>query len=101
MGLTELTPSVASFRSPVHKKMFERRSHYYAQYKAAFACEVKRFDSELAGREEKETAGQRNWLSMIAQLKGETESVDEPVEQETAPEQAAAPPLASPKGKRS
>merc|ERR1719502_1146384 len=34
--LEELSPQVVSFRSPTHKKLFERRNFYYNQYKAEF-----------------------------------------------------------------
>merc|ERR1712007_141020 len=50
--MMELTPTVASFRSPVHKKLFERRAFYYNQYREAFVSEVQRRSAELAERED-------------------------------------------------
>jgi hypothetical protein len=66
----ELTPTMASYRSPVHKKLFERRCFFYDRYKEAFIAELKRRGDALAARENLEKAGQQNWASMVCQLRG-------------------------------
>lgn len=70
--LQELTPSLESFRSPVHRRLFESRGHFYAQYQGEFTAEVERRCAELAAREEKEVSGEQSWQSMVRQLKGDS-----------------------------
>lgn len=72
--LAKSSPAVVSFRSPVHKKLFERRTCYYKQFQAEFTAEVNRRLTELNARKAKVTAGQKNWRSMIIQLKGEADN---------------------------
>lgn len=86
---TERTPAVESFRSPVHKKLAERRKFYYDQYKVAFLAEVGHREAELTAREEREQAGQRNWRAMVRQLQPDMALVE--VEEEQAPEEPPAP----------
>jgi len=88
--LAELTPLVTSFRSPVHKKLFERRSFYYQKYKTEFEAEVKRRAAELTAREDKERAGQRNWQSMVRQLNGDPGDGAESEDSEVAEERRLA-----------
>eukprot|EP00931_Biecheleriopsis_adriatica_P004181 TRINITY_DN105892_c0_g1_i1.p1 TRINITY_DN105892_c0_g1~~TRINITY_DN105892_c0_g1_i1.p1 ORF type:complete len:1662 (-),score=474.65 TRINITY_DN105892_c0_g1_i1:61-4488(-) len=71
--LQELTSSLNSFRSPVHRSIIDGRLHHYEKYKAQFQAEVERRFSELTARETKEEAGERNWQSMVQQLRGEAE----------------------------
>jgi len=93
--LAELTPTVVSFRSATHKKLFERRNFYYEMYKEEFLLAVKNRSMELKEREEKESAGQTNWNSMVIQLNPETNiPVVELEEEEEEP-----PPEEDPKGK--
>jgi len=72
--LQELTETLNSFRSPVHRSIIERRTFFYERYKKEFVAEVERRSAELVARESKEEAGERNWQSMIKQLRGEAES---------------------------
>lgn len=66
--LAELTTTLSSFRSPVHRRLFERRTHYYEAFQAEFSAEVGRRAAERLARETKEQAGDRNWQSMVRQL---------------------------------
>lgn len=68
--LAELMPSLPSFRSKVHRTLFERRSFYYEAFRAEFTAEVARRGAELAARETREQAGEKNWQSMVQQLGG-------------------------------
>lgn len=74
-------PAIASFRSPVHKRLLERRTFYYERYKAAFLEEARRRDAELAARLTKETVGKRNWRSNVRQLQGESHAQEEDQEE--------------------
>mmetsp|Transcript_75901 Transcript_75901/g.180380 ORF Transcript_75901/g.180380 Transcript_75901/m.180380 type:complete len:1495 (+) Transcript_75901:73-4557(+) len=74
--LQELTASVESFRSPVHKKLFERRAFYYNRFRAEFFALVQQCDGELSKREEKEGAEERTWQAAVKQLKGETSRLE-------------------------
>jgi len=67
----ELTPAIESFRSPFHKKLFERRAFYYDRFRAEFDAMVKRCDDDLSKREDKEEARERAWQAAVKQLKGE------------------------------
>lgn len=69
--LQEQTATIDSFRSPLHKRLFERRGFYYDRYLAEFRAEVKRRGAELASRSEHEQTGQRTWQSSVRQLRGE------------------------------
>mmetsp|Transcript_61884 Transcript_61884/g.109955 ORF Transcript_61884/g.109955 Transcript_61884/m.109955 type:complete len:1538 (-) Transcript_61884:220-4833(-) len=71
--LQELTETLNSFRSPVHRSIVERRAFFYERYKKEFIAEVERRSAELVARETKEEAGERNWQSMVRQLRGEAE----------------------------
>jgi len=97
--LAELTPTLASFRSPVHRTLFERRNFYYDRYRQEFVAEVRQRSAEFAAREENEQVGQRNWQSMVKQLNGDVSSVevDDPEEKADADESAAPAPAANPK----
>jgi hypothetical protein len=95
--LAKSTPPVASFRSATHKKLFERRKHYYDLYKNEFLREVTNRSMELKTNEDKEQAGQTNWTSMVKQLNPETvipEVVLEEEQEEEPPE-----PVEDPKAK--
>lgn len=67
----ELTETLKSFRSPVHRKIIEGRLECYERYKQSFIAEVQRRSTEMSLREAKEEAGERKWQSMIRQLSGE------------------------------
>lgn len=67
----ELTETLKSFRSPVHRRIIEGRLECYEKYKQSFTAEVQRRSAEMSVREAKEEAGERNWQSMIRQLSGE------------------------------
>ncbi|CAE7487991.1 Zc3h6 [Symbiodinium pilosum] len=67
----ELTEPMKSFRSPVHRSIINGRLQYYEHYKKQFAAEVFRWNAEMSAREAKEQAGEKNWQSMIRQLRGE------------------------------
>jgi len=67
----ELTESLNSFRSPVHRSIVDGRLQFYERYKKQFAAEVSRWNAEMSAREAKEEAGEKNWQSMIRQLRGE------------------------------
>jgi len=67
----ELTDTLKSFRSPVHRRIIEGRLLCYEKYKQTFTAEVQRRSAEMSVREAKEEAGERNWQSMIRQLSGE------------------------------
>jgi len=95
--LTELTPSISSFRSATHKKLYERRNFYYEQYKAEFLREVTNRTMELKTREDKEQAGQTNWSSMVNQLN--PEAVIPVVELEEEEEVEEEIPVVDPKAK--
>lgn len=88
--LAELTSTVVSFRSPAHKKLFERRNFYYDEYKADFFSQVTNRASELSAREKKEEAGQTNWKAMVMQLNPEAiipdVQLEEKVEEEAPPQ---------------
>lgn len=71
--IKERTGSLDSFRSPVHRGIIDRRSHFYEVYKSAFVAEVERRTAELRARELKEEAGEKNWQAMVKQLRGEIE----------------------------
>jgi len=95
---TELMPAVASFRSPVHRRLFEARNVHYQRYKAEFFREVGCRRDALAMREVREQAGQQRWKTMVRQVQGgagPVEALDVEVRQET-PEQ---PPPAAPAAK--
>lgn len=68
--LQEVSPQVDSYRSPLHKRLFDKRGFYYDRYKSEFLAEVKRCDAELTARSEKEASGQRSWQCMVRQLQG-------------------------------
>lgn len=67
----ELTETLKSFRSPVHRKIIKGRLECYERYKQSFIAEVQRRSTEMSLREAKEEAGERKWQSMIRQLSGE------------------------------
>lgn len=91
--LAELTPTVASFRSATHKKLFARRGFYYERYKSEFLRQVANRAAEISARENKEQAGQTNWNSMVKQLNPEAilpeVKLEEEVEEEVPPVVAA------------
>lgn len=95
--LAESTSTVVSFRSPAHKKIFERRNFYYDQYKADFVAQVNNRQTELSAREIKEEAGQTNWKSMVLQLNPEAVIPDVRLEEKV--EEEAPPPEPEPKAK--
>jgi hypothetical protein len=67
---------ISSFRSPVHKKLVERRDFHYARFEKAFLDEAKRRDTEFTLRENQDVVGRRNWKNMVRQLKsGEAEGL--------------------------
>jgi len=72
--LQEQTEGVKSFRSPLHKTLFETRGRFYDRYRAAFQDEVARRDAELIARSEREEVGRRSWQSMVRQLQGDSGS---------------------------
>jgi len=106
---TDLMPAVASFRSPVHRRLFEARNMHYQRYKAEFLREVGCRRDALAMREEREQAGQQRWKTMIRQVQGgagPVEALDVEVRQETpeppppsAPAAKAPPTKEKPKAK--
>lgn len=69
--LAEKTPAVASFRSPLHRDLYDKRNFFYQQFQKQFAAEVARRDAELSAREEKERVGDKTWYSMVKQLNPE------------------------------
>jgi len=99
--LAELSPAVVSFRSPVHKKLFERRNFYYGSYKSQFMKEVDSLAADLQARENNEQAGQKNWESSVKQLNHDAVIPVLEIEEEKEEEPAAPPPAPtkSPKGK--
>jgi len=70
--LEQLTSTIGSFRSPVHKKLFERRAFYYERFRGEFRNQVRQRNADLKVREEKEQRADRNWQAIVAQLSGET-----------------------------
>eukprot|EP00928_Gymnodinium_smaydae_P058571 TRINITY_DN4175_c1_g1_i2.p1 TRINITY_DN4175_c1_g1~~TRINITY_DN4175_c1_g1_i2.p1 ORF type:complete len:1496 (-),score=409.80 TRINITY_DN4175_c1_g1_i2:405-4892(-) len=65
------TPAVDSYRSPVHRDLYEQRNRFYDEFKQAFTAEVQRRDGELRAREERENVGDKTWYSMVRQLNPE------------------------------
>lgn len=85
------SPNVDSFRSPVHRKLFERRGYYYSTFMAEFTNEVARRNQQLIVRESKEQAGQDNWVSNIRQLTGgDTRGADDVEDPPPPPEEPPA-----------
>jgi len=69
--LKELTPTVNSFRSPLHKRLFEKRNFYYEHFMGEFSAEVQRREKQLAGRCDHERTDLKTWQSSVRQLRGE------------------------------
>merc|ERR1712187_16337 len=78
-----LTQATTSFRSPVHKKLFQRREFHYQRYLQEFKAEVKLRGGELAAVDDKEKDNQRTWQFMVKHLRGDSEAP--PVEEEPPP----------------
>eukprot|EP00913_Durusdinium_trenchii_P012976 g12184.t1 len=72
----ELTETLKSFRSPVHRKIIEGPGGCYERYKQSFIAEVQRRSTEMSLREAKEEAGERKWQSMIRQLRVKVQVYD-------------------------
>jgi len=87
--LEETTPGAASYRSPVHRQLYDRRNAAYEAFKTAFQTEVERRSKDLETRQEKEKVGDRTWTSMARQLN--PDAVDESLgARNRAKEEAAA-----------
>jgi len=65
---SERTASVPSFRSPVHRQVYDRRKVYYEKFRDEFEAEVKRRSIQLEAREEKEKVGDKTFSISARQL---------------------------------
>merc|ERR1712048_120442 len=103
----ERTQAVASFRSPVHRQLYDRRKHFYETYLNEFEAEVRKHGAQLSAREEREKVGEKTFGSSARQLGEEvvTKALEERrrriEEEKEAALAAAAPPEPPPtKGKK-
>jgi hypothetical protein len=93
--LSERTPAVSSFRSPLHRDLYNKRNEFYKRFMEHFSVEVDCRSGELTARENKERVGDRTWNSMVRQLnpeavEGALEARRLIAEEKAAAEQAAA-----------
>lgn len=97
--LEATTPEVDSFRSPVHRKLFERRTFYYNKYMESVTAEIDNINTKLRGRATKEECGKDNWVFSIRQLTGgETGGADDV--EDPPPEEPPAEEPPPPAGKK-